>query len=323
MAQPQQRPTMYGNPHSSFWLHSPTDDSYDLTHQTTPTSPPIQPRLSLKTTTSRVTVDPSKTALVIVDMQNFFLSPALGWPSDSKGLKACDQLLRRAIPAARRAGIRIVWLNWGLTEADIETMPPAILKAFTFPNPSASVSSEDDGNESGGDVEVGLGDKTLSLYLGLGSELGPIKLADGATVEGGRVLMREQWNAQLYRPLDEAWQHGTNEDLEKQDVWIHKNRMSGTWGGETDCTRFLEKEGIKTLLFAGVNTDQCVVGTLQDAFAKGYDCLLLSDGCATTSPSHSQECVEFNTAQTMGFVLGCKDLEDGAAEMSRSQKGIS
>jgi nicotinamidase-related amidase len=32
----------------------------------------------------------------------------------------------------------------------------------------------------------------------------------------------------------------------------------------------LEKEGIKTLLFAGVNTSQCVAGRLQDAFIKGW-----------------------------------------------------
>lgn len=48
------------------------------------------------------------------------------------------------------------------------------------------------------------------------------------------------------------------------DVWIHKNRMSGLWGTRTMCTDFLEKEGITTLLFAGVNTDQCVGGSLQD-----------------------------------------------------------
>jgi len=94
-------------------------------------------------------------------------------------------------------------------------------------------------------------------------------------------------------------------------VWIHKNRMSGLWGGGTACTDFLDKEGITTLLFAGVNTDQCVGGSLQDAFSKGYDCVLLSDGAATTSPDSSQESVVFNCAKTWGFVMSCEDLAKG------------
>jgi nicotinamidase-related amidase len=72
-------------------------------------------------------------------------------------------------------------------------------------------------------------------------------------------------------------------------VWLHKNRMSGMWGASTMCEEFLKKEGIRTLLFTGVNTDQCVGGTYQDCFSKGYDCVLLSDGCGTTSPEFSQQ----------------------------------
>ncbi len=60
------------------------------------------------------------------------------------------------------------------------------------------------------------------------------------------------------------------------------------WGASTLCEEFLEKEGIRTLLFTGVNTDQCVAGTHTDAFSKGYDCILLSDGCGTTSPDFAQ-----------------------------------
>jgi hypothetical protein len=42
------------------------------------------------------------------------------------------------------------------------------------------------------------------------------------------------------------------------------------------------------------NTDHCVGGSLQDAFTKGWGCLLLSDGCATTSPIFARQCIEFN-----------------------------
>ena len=41
-------------------------------------------------------------------------------------MKAVDELLKCAIPACRKAGIQIVWLNWGLIEQDIDKMPPTI-----------------------------------------------------------------------------------------------------------------------------------------------------------------------------------------------------
>ena len=84
--------------------------------------------------------------------------------------------------------------------------------------------------------------------------------------------------------------------------------MSELWGDKTLCTKFLEKEGIKMLLFAGVNMDQCVGGSLQDAFTKGWDYVLLSDRAGMMSPDHSQESIEFNCAKTWGFCMKCEDL---------------
>jgi hypothetical protein len=112
----------------NFWLRS--KEGFDLTHPSTPTSPLIYPRIPLKTTVGRVTIDPMKTALVVVDLQNYFLSPSLGRPSDSVGMKVVDQLLKYVIPACRKANMPVVWLNWGLTEEDIEEMPPTIVRGF-------------------------------------------------------------------------------------------------------------------------------------------------------------------------------------------------
>lgn len=53
----------------NFWLHSKSD-GWDLTHPLTPSSPAIYPRIPLATTSARVTIDPAKTALVIIDTQN-------------------------------------------------------------------------------------------------------------------------------------------------------------------------------------------------------------------------------------------------------------
>lgn len=111
-------------------------------------------------------------------------------------------------------------------------------------------------------------------------------LEDGSVVEGGRLRMRDQWNSASYSPLQEKHQ--------LQDIRIHKNRLSGFWEG-TASEEVLTSHGIRTLLFAGANTDQCVGASLQDAFTKGWDCLLLSDGCATTSPKFAKQCIEFNS----------------------------
>lgn len=309
----------------NFWLYS-SQSGFDLTHPPTPASSPISPRVSFSTTTAQVTVDPKKTALVVIDMQNFFLSPSLGRRNDSKGLKAATKLAQHAIPAARKAGIRIIWLNWGLTDQDIENMPPATLRAFGFETVPADqdlrsgdkqVAIDDHGINQGA-PEIAKIPKTESgkdarIYKGLGTQIGQITTEDGQSVEAGRLLVRDQWNTALPPKLDKEYQTGLNAN--PPDVWIHKNRMSGLWGNSTPCTEYLGKQGIRTLLFSGVNTDQYVGGSLQDAFSKGWDCILLSDGAGTTSPGSSQESIEFNCAKTWGFVMSCEDMAKGVDQM--------
>jgi len=310
---------------TSFWLW---DDhaGFDLTHPATPTSPLLYPRVPIQATTSKITVSPAKTALVIIDMQNFFLSEFMGRPADSKGIKAARSVLECAIPAARKAGIRVVWLNWGLTQQDIDKMPPATLRAFGFAVvPVESREDEKFHQEGGGEDKtpellvkgasrVPQG-KDPKMYKGLGSEIGEVTVEDGSKVDAGRLLMRDTWNAALWPPMEKARQEGMREGIERKDVWIHKNRMSGFWGPNTPGTEFLEKEGITTLIFAGVNTDQCVLGSLQDAMTRGWDCLMLNDGCATTSPTHAQECVEYNVGRSWGFAFNCKDFAEGVERM--------
>ncbi|KAL2417671.1 hypothetical protein ABEF95_013238 [Exophiala dermatitidis] len=322
------RKAIIGNPTGTFWLYDSTA-GFDLTHPPTPTAASPTPNYKLSTTTLPITICPAKSALVIIDMQNFFLSPQLGRSSDSKGLLAQQQLLKYAIPAARKAGMRIIWLNWGLTEADIAAMPPGTLRAFgfetvladqfesyaTIEQKQAAVDSHgvnegcDKVHAHGVDakIEVAPG-KNPRIYKGLGTDIGPV-VVEQSTVEGGRLLMRDTWNADLTPELRKVYEQGLNAD--PPDVWIHKNRMSGLWGASTDCTEFLDSHGIMTLFFAGVNTDQCVGGSLQDAYSKGYDVILLSDGCGTTSPVSSQESIEFNCAKTWGFCTSCKNFAKG------------
>ena len=82
--------------------------------------------------------------------------------------------------------------------------------------------------------------------------------------------------------------------------------MSGFW--DTPLDSILRNLGVTTLLFAGVNLDQCVMCTLQDANFLGYDCILLDDCSATTSPAFCVEATLYNIRQCFGFVASGGDL---------------
>ena len=118
----------------NYWLHASSPPMFDLTRPSPPEYPVPSPEesISLCTTTTPIMISPSKSALVIIDMQNFFLSTYLGRPPEGAGNKAAKRLLETAIPAARKAGIRIIWLNWGLTDEEIDHMPPSTRRAFGF-----------------------------------------------------------------------------------------------------------------------------------------------------------------------------------------------
>jgi len=276
------RKGIIGNPNSAnFWLWD-SIHGFDLTHPVTPTTPTTSKTIKFNTTTVPVTISAEKSALVIVDMQNFFLSPYLARPHDSKGLQAQKELLDHAIPAARKAGIQIIWLNWGLTEKEIAEMPPGTLRAFGFETVPAEdfVAFEASLKQAAIDSHgVNEGCHTLEsqtpssnnpsrIYHGLGSDIGPVALSSTETVPGGRLLMRDTWNADITPELRANYEsEGLSASNPLPDVWIHKNRMSGLWGPGTACTEYLSQRGIQTLLFTGVNTDQCVGGSLQDVSA--------------------------------------------------------
>ncbi|KAF2651601.1 Isochorismatase hydrolase [Lophiostoma macrostomum CBS 122681] len=269
----------------NFWLYSEAA-GYDITHPPTPDSPKVYPRLSVQTKEDSVILDPTKTALVIVDLQNYFLSPALGRPADSAGLQVVEKLKTVVIPACRKAGITILWLEWGLTQKDIDKMPPTLVKGF----------AQDSNFEA---------DRKIP---GLGVKIGPVKLGDGTIIEAGKALMQDEWNSNTYEPLATLF--------EPSDLRIYKNRLSGFWGG-TQVEQALKSRGIRTLILAGCNTDQCVASSLIDAMSKSWDCLMLSDACATTSPKFAKDMVEYNMGG-WGFLLTCENLADGIGTLKTS-----
>ncbi|EMD42075.1 hypothetical protein CERSUDRAFT_79689 [Gelatoporia subvermispora B] len=199
-----------------------------------------------------------RTALIVIDMQNFFLHPDLR--SHPTGL-GCVEPLMNMVPALRTQGIKTLWVNWGLTEHELTTIPPSLVRGF---------------------MKGGKG--------GFGAQLAG---------DFGRLLMRGEYNSALYGPLQALYEEGKELGT---DVWIHKNRISGLWGYQTALDLYLQENGITTLFFAGVNADQCVLGTIVDAYFRGYDCIVVSDAIATTSPTGGLENVLYNSGNSYGFL---------------------
>ncbi|KAK8851499.1 Peroxyureidoacrylate/ureidoacrylate amidohydrolase RutB [Apiospora arundinis] len=223
-------------------------------------------------TGTSITIDPAQSALVVVDMQNYFLDARCrDYPA---GLATVEPLLK-VIGKCREVGVQVIWLNWGLREIDLPVIPASVQRSFSrsLIDPSHT-----------------------PLRHGLGADLG-----DGK----GRTLMAGEWNAEIYAPLVSAGA------VRPEDVQCAKDRMSGLWNESQPLCRHLEDTGTNTLLFAGVNTDQCVLSTLTDAYNQGWDCVMVEDCCATTTPNGQGVCL-WNVANSYGFVVDSKSFANGA-----------
>ncbi|KAI7288790.1 hypothetical protein KC343_g1091 [Hortaea werneckii] len=296
----------------SKWIWSA--DGWDLTHADDVDGASSSPTriATLHCELSNVKIDPQKSALVIVDMQNISLNEVFSLPNAASMYEAESAIIRHAIPAARMLGLQIIWLNWGLTEYDLLHLPPAEVRVMAF---SVNTEKLDYGMaDPRGDVDdpehfLTCGERP-NLSRIPGAELGEVVLDDGVKVDAGRAMMRGSWNTALHGPLAAAYEAG--KVARRPDVWFDKDRNSGLAHDNSPLESFLREQNIRTLLFSGINTDQCVGATLQDANARGYDTILLKDGCATDSPPYAKASYEFNCARAWGFLSSCKALAKAA-----------
>ncbi|GAB7361605.1 hypothetical protein MBLNU230_g1657t1 [Neophaeotheca triangularis] len=261
-------PATLGNYYNHWQKHTTANGTlYDLTRSNRmPTSTPKTiPMLGKR---EKAVIEPQRTALVIVDMQNYFLHPQLR-PNAQLGRAAVGPTLDM-IRAFRANGMKVLWLNWGLTDYDLVTIPPSFLEGFAS-----------DG----------------SMDTTFGTDMGVLTEDDGTEVQMGRKLTRGAWNA---RPWGELWP-AMVEGLDKgTDLHFDKNRLSGLWGSQTPLGLWLQENGLTTLFFGGVNSDQCVWGTLIDAYYKGFDTVYVEDCAATVSPWYAEQMVRYN-ADLNGF----------------------
>jgi nicotinamidase-related amidase len=127
----------------------------------------------------------------------------------------------------------------------------------------------------------------LHVYNPTGEGVG---LGDPLPTKGALVLTLGSWAAAVVDELEQK----------PEDICIDKYRMSGFW--DTPLDSILRNLSKTTLFFTGVNIDQCVMATLQDANFLGYDCILVKDCAATTSPDYCLKATLYNVNQCFGFV---------------------
>lgn len=133
--------------------------------------------------------------------------------------------------------------------------------------------------------------------------------AEASPVDRGQSLVRGHWGAQVVDELE----------VLDSDITVHKHRLSGFWDNELDSV--LRGLDVRTLFFAGVNTDRCVYASLQDASFLGYDGILVADACSTPSPAYVTRAIHMLIRHMHGFVVRSPDLIDALPSSSSTRKG--
>jgi nicotinamidase-related amidase len=142
----------------------------------------------------------------------------------------------------------------------------------------------------------------LHVYDPAGDGVG---IGSAASTSSTAVLQAGSWGAAVVDELDIA----------PGDLRVDKFRMSGFV--DTALDSVLRNLRVDTLLFAGVNADQCVLSTLMDAANIGYDVIMLTDAVATTSPEYCMDATVYNVRQCFGFTASAQDLVRALTAESR------
>ena len=95
---------------------------------------------------------------------------------------------------------------------------------------------------------------------------------------------------------------------EPGEIVIPKNSAGAFNSSPID--QILRNMGITGLVIGGLITEACVESTAREAADRGYDCILLDDGCASDLSRDIHEATLFNFARTFGEVRSTQDVLD-------------
>jgi len=118
------------------------------------------------------------------------------------------------------------------------------------------------------------------------ASFGPLT-PDGSDLKPSRRLIPHQRWAQA-AGSDHLWCPGTPEhevidELAPQAGEIVFDKNTSSPFNSTNIDQILRNMGIESLVIVGVATNSCVETTARDASDRGYDCILVEDGCCARS----------------------------------------
>jgi nicotinamidase-related amidase len=229
---------------------------------------------SIATDSLDIAIDRRKTAFVVVDMQNDFCAPN-GWLHSVGGdIERTRRPIEPIQQVAQACRLNGMPVIWLNWGIRPDLLNLPAVVQFPF------------------------------KQMGGGTGLGDPQPERPGTPEavGSRVLQKDSWGAELVDELRP----------QADDIRIDKHRISGFW--DTPLDSILRNLGIRTLMFAGVNADQCVLATLMDATFHGYDGLLISDCVGTSSPDFCLEATLLNVRSVFGFVTDSRRVCDALHE---------
>jgi|TARA_B100000315_G_scaffold258808_1_gene312260 nicotinamidase-related amidase len=98
--------------------------------------------------------------------------------------------------------------------------------------------------------------------------------------------------------------HGLIDELAPADLAIEKIAYSAFHMSRMDW--MLEQAGITDLVFGGIVTNGGVASTVRDAHVHGYQCTVLSDGCAAFDPAVHEVSIE--ALRSVADITTCEEI---------------
>ncbi|NVN38736.1 cysteine hydrolase family protein [Komagataeibacter swingsii] len=209
-------------------------------------------------------LDPGATALIVIDMQQDFLSTTGYFTRqgyDSSPLRAILPIVSKLIDACHIVGIRVIHTRQGY-RADKADMTP---------------------------------------YERWRRERSGLECAD--------VLLRGTPGFEIAPEID-VW---------PEDIIIDKT-CNGAFT-YTDFEHVLRAQGITHLLFTGCTTDVCVHTTLREACDRNFQCLTISDACASGDQYAHEAALHMVTVENgvFGVLAEAADVLEGLVKLKKQR----